>query len=324
MGLRLKKGRKSKRGAPASGVRAPAPPGAEDFTPRAVGRAVLAETVQHPLTILPAAAAAVGGLYMGLIGLDPAAFAVTFGSVLVAAGAWVVNYFIRGETLAERHVESLRELRRELRREEVASLEAEWAETGFADGIQQARELSAAYAKLTDFLRGRLAETSSLGVERMLVLAEDSYREGGMILRQALVSYRALRDLDAVKLRREIAVWRGQLEGLGDGEGEAAQAAALETRIASNTRRLDLYREKVESLQGLLAESETLESALETAYLEAVDLQNPDMLFNRGQAASELERAVAAARRADERLRNLDQSAAHEDDEIYMTAGRDS
>ena len=67
-------------------------PGEEDFSRGAIHRAVLAETLQHPLTILPAAVSAVSGLYMGLFGLGPEAFAVAFGGVLLAAGAWVYNY----------------------------------------------------------------------------------------------------------------------------------------------------------------------------------------------------------------------------------------
>ena len=86
-------------------------PGPEDFTRKAIYRAVLKDTLQHPLTIFPAAASALGGLYMGLFGLDPSSLAVVFGGALLGAGAWVFNYFIRGEALAERRVQKLRELR---------------------------------------------------------------------------------------------------------------------------------------------------------------------------------------------------------------------
>lgn len=320
MGRLARKGRKSKRESEL--------PGAEDFTPRSIHRAVLAETVQHPMTILPAAASAVGVLYIGLIGLEPGALAVTFFSALGALGAWVFNYFIRGEDFAARHVEGLRERRAQQRRDEAASLEAEWTEAGLEEGVQQARELREAYSKLNEFLKSRFAEsggsTPALNVQRLMILAEDTYREGVAILRKALESYRALKLLDWEKLRRELEEWQGQLAQLG-AEGEETTEArevrrtGLEIRIAAHERRLRLGKEQATSVEQLLAESEVLESALESTYLEAVDLGSPDTFFARGQSAAALERAVSAARRVEDRLRGM--SEQRDDDEIYLRAG---
>ncbi len=296
------------------------PPQAEDFTGRAINKAVLAETLQHPLTILPAALSAVGGLYMGLIGLDPGSFAVTAGGALLAAGVWVFNYFIRGEKLAERHVERLRQRRERMRREELRSLESEWAAAGHAAGTAQARELRQAYVKLEELFASRWAETRGLNAERLRVLAEDTYQEGSAILRQALDAHRALGRIDRDKLERELFEWRADLGRLRSGRAPAGTSGeALETRIAAHERRLSLYDEQAQTVERLLAESEVLESALESTYLEAVDLRSPDAFFSRGHAAEELERAIAAARRVEERLRGMDRPT--EDDEIYVEAG---
>lgn len=300
----------------------PDTPGSEDFAPGAVHRAVLTDTLQHPLTILPAAAAAVGAVYMGLLGPDAASFAATFGSMLVAGGAWIFNYFIRGEAFAERHVEKLRRRRETLRREELRSLEGEWSTSGHEEGERQARELRQAYQKLDEFLRTRSADRSGLHAQRLMVLAEDTYREGVVILRQALEAHRALRLVDRDKLERELFEWRaelGELRRSDAGSAEDVRAAGLDTRIAAHERRLRLIAGQEKSVEQLLAESETLESALESAYLEAVDLQSPEAFFNHGQAAEELERAVTAARRVEERLRSMSGPTAAED-EIYLTA----
>ena len=297
-------------------------PGAEDFSRGAVNRAVLTETIQHPLTILPVAAAAVGAVYMGVLGPDAASFAATFAGMLLAGGAWIFNYFIRGEALAARHVQKLRERRETLRREELRSLEGEWAGVGHPEGERQARELRQAYQKLADFLASRLAGGGGLNAQRFTVLAEDTYREGVAILRQALEAYRALQRVDRGKLESELFEWRAELGELRRSEAGAAdpvRAAGLDTRIAAHERRLRLIAGQEKSVEQLLAESETLEAALESAYLEAVDLQNPDKIFTQGRAAEELERAVQAARRVEERLRSMSGPPAAED-EIYLTA----
>ena len=301
-------------------------PGAEDFTNRSIYRAVLKDTLQHPLTLMPAVASALGGLYMGLFGLDPTTLAVTFGAAFLSAGGWVYNYFIRGEALAEQRVAKLRQQRELHRHEQVANLEAEWAKAGLAEGVQQSRELREAYRKLSEFLAGRLAAArrkagsdAGLGVQRLIVLAEDTYRQGAGILRSALRTYQALQQVDHEKLRAELETWRAELEAVRAADAEAVRVESLETRIASHQRRLQLFGERVESIDRLFAESEALEAALESTYLEAVDLERSDNLFTGGNAATELERAVSAARRVEDRLRAMDQP--NKEDDIYLTAG---
>src|SRR5260221_13689839 len=66
-------------------------PMAEDFTPRAVHRAVLQETLQHPATILPGALATVAALWSAAIDLSPASLIAMLGLSFVGAAAWVVN-----------------------------------------------------------------------------------------------------------------------------------------------------------------------------------------------------------------------------------------
>ena len=271
---------------------------------------MLSETLQHPLTILPAALSGVGGLSLGVLGLDPRFIALTFASTLVAAGAFIVNYFLRGETFAERYVDELQARRLALREEEVEALAEEWRVTGHGDGIQQLRELRQAYGQLRAFLEERLAEGRGHGLQlrRLLVLTEDTFREGVAILRQALHLVRALASVDREGLLRERALW--QLE-----KGESSTRL---TRIAAHEERLALCAEQEEAVAELLAESEILEAALQKTYLEAAKLESPEVLFARGHTASELERAVEAARRVEDRLRAREPLAA---DDVYLETG---
>ena len=86
-------------------------PTAEDFTPRAVHRAVLQNTLQHPATILPAALATVAALWSLAIDLSPASLMAMLGFGFISATAWVINYIGRGDTLVEQHIQQLRVLR---------------------------------------------------------------------------------------------------------------------------------------------------------------------------------------------------------------------
>ena len=310
-----------------AGVAARKVPGPEDFTRKSLYRAVLKDTLQHPLTLFPAVASALSGLYMGLFGAAPATLAVVFGGALAGAGAWVFNYFIRGEALAEKRVAKLRAARERYQHAEIAALETEWAEAGLQEGVQQARELREAYQKLNGFLEEKLLAAGGttdrdrgLSVQRMMVLAEDTYREGAAILRSALQTWQALQQVDHDKLQNELALWREELRTVKQAEATAFRIESLEKRIASHERRIELFTERVKSIDQLFAESEALEAALENSYLEAVVLKSPEAMLGQGQAASALERAVAAARRVEDRLRGVDQA---KDEEIYLTAGED-
>ena len=260
---------------------------------------------------------------MGLFGPGPASFTATFASALVASGAWIFNYFIRGEALAERHVAKLRQRRRARHEAELKALEAEWAATGYDEGERQARELRQAYQQLVAFLEERVHGKGRGQAERLKALAEDTYREGAGILRQALDAFRALRKVDRNKLESELFEWRAELGRLkrtrGSSALDEARTAGLDTRIAAHERRLRLWEDQANSAEKLLAESEVLEAALESTYLELVDLDNPEALFSRGHAVEALERAVTAARRVDERLRGLS-APSPEAEDVYLAA----
>lgn len=295
-------------------ARAPKP---EDFKAEAVRRAVFWDTIQHPMTILPAAVSGVGALYIGLLGLDIKAFAVTFASAFLAAGAWVFNYFIRGDDLAREKVDKLLAERRRMRGDVVKSLIRDWQDAFYPEGLQQSKELDAAYHRLDKVLTDRLAKDVGPGftMQRLRALAEDTYREGISILTQALEVRKSIKESDRDKLERELALWQDARNAPG-----AKGLEALDTRIAAHQRRLGLIEAQQKKLDDLLAESETLEAALESTALEVVDLSNPEALFSRGSAAEELERAMNAAQRAEERIRGT--ASAPDEDDIYLKAGQ--
>jgi len=300
-------------------------PQARDFTPKAVSKAVLKETLQHPLTIFPAAATFLGGMYSLLVNFDKASFGFTLGAGFLAVGSWIFNYFIRGETFARRHVASLKEKRVKHWHEEAVDLEAEWKKESFETGAKQASELREAYERLKNYFEKQAADGNDLSSQRFLVLAEDTYREGCRILRKTLALFTAMRQINKDKLLQELSLWEKQLASVnakGDDSPEVkAKAEALEMRIEGHRKRLNLLKERAGTVYKLLAECETLESALERAYLEATGLSGESATLNSANSASALERAVSAARRAEEKLGAAGLNP--ESDQIYLDVFQD-
>jgi hypothetical protein len=282
--------------------------------PRAVQQAVLKDTLQHPATILPGALAAVAALWSLAIELSPTSLLAMLGFGFASATAWVINYVGRGDTLAARHIQTLRTLRVEYAHREVETLALHCQHAGFHDGAKEARELTAAYQKLNSVLLKPQRGGESANNERFRVLAEDTYRHGVLILRQALSLFQALHRIEVATLEQERQAWIKQQQH--------APSASLERNIEAHGTRLERYRKRAEELHELMAQVNELETALETAYLEIVDLagrSTSPILFDSG-AAARLQTAVAAARRVEQRLRRLE----HGDtpaDEAYRQAG---
>ena len=275
-------------------------PTAEDFTPRAVLRVVLQDTLQHPATILPAALATVAALWSVAIDLSPASLMATLGFGFISAAAWVINYIGRGDTLVEQHIQKLRALRDEYERREVDDLALACRQAGFTAGAKEAQELTDAYHKLHQFLVEQRAGQGNASSERFRVLAEEIYRHGVTIIRRALNLFQALQRVDVNTLEQERKDWIIQRQQEGTTE-------SLERNIEAHTKRLDRYHQREEELRALIAQLNELETALETTHLEVVDLvgQAASSRPFASDAASHLERAVEAARRVEQRLRGF-------------------
>lgn len=285
-------------------------PVAEDFTSRAIQRAVLQDTLQHPATVLPGALATVAALWSVAIDLSPASLLAMLGFGFVGAAAWVINYVGRGDTLAEQHIQKLRALRADYERREVEELALACQRAGFSAGTKEAQDLTAAYHKLRQFLVEQQAGRGNVSGERFRVLAEDTYRHGVAILHRALNLFQALQGVDVDALEQERQAWIRQRQQEGASE-------SLERNIEACTKRLDRYHQRTGELQALIAQLNELETALETTYLEVVDLVGQEAsagLFESG-AAAHLERAVAAARRVEQRLRGFGSEDPRADEE---------
>jgi len=299
------------------------PPDSKEFTAGAVRKAVWSEALQHPTTLLPAAASILSGAYMGLIGLDQTAFSVMLGAGLVSLASVVFHYLIRGDHYAEIHMKKLLARRNEAQNQAASDLEERCLAINFRDGAQQCRELNAAYRKLKDFLAN--SERPGSSAERFSAMADDCYKQAVGLLEAALRAYRVLREVDSPKLARErddlekqarimeLAIEKGN-------DYHQPRLDALRTRIGSYASRLDRHKERRIALDTLMAEYEVLEGALESTYLQVVDLVGSSPIPGITDPADTLARAVDAARRVETRLRGIEKPG--EDDDIYLEAAK--
>lgn len=293
--------------------------------PAVVNRGVWSRVLQHPTTLMPLALCLLSVTYLGLIDLSRGVFAAAFAGGLLTLGSIVFQYFIRGESHVKAVVAELMGQREQEVWNQFAALRQDLVEADFQDGLAQLDELRAAYLKLNEYLETEQRRQDRPGIGRFAVMARDCRAEGLRILQMALNTYEALRKTQAPKLKVERDQWlrqAGQLKKLIESGNERHQASyeALMARAEAHERTLERFEKRRHELDQLMAQSEILEGALESAYLDVIDLLE-QRVPGGDDAATRLENAVAAARAVEERLRAPAASAA-DDDEYLRAAGR--
>ena len=284
-------------------------PTAKDFTAGVVQKHIALEALQHPSTLFCGALALLSTMYLGLIDFNEFAFTLGISGGLGALTSWIVHYFIRGEKLAQSYLRKLHEQRDSSKQKRGIEIIERCQRAEFKEGEQAAQELIEAFKRLADFLKKHRAK-QSLTVQRFLVLAEETLNQGLQFLDKAVQLAQALKVINIKKLKNELKIWEKELSALQidsskNDEAKKMVIQATEAKIRSHKQRLKLYTEREKSLKQLLAECEVLEATLDSAYLESVDMIENKSTLGRTNVASDLERAVKAARKVEERLRNL-------------------
>lgn len=279
-------------------------PKPEDFTGAAVEKAVLKESLQHPATIYPLAASALALSWTMIVAPSPASLGLMLALAFTSASSFVYNFVVKGPERAQNYVNRLRELRRRCEVQSLDQLTVSFNRVGFSEGAKEAQELKAAYEQLANYL----AQSSQLpSVDRFSVLAEESLRQGVRTLQQALYVFTAMESVDMESLQAELARWQRRLSKL---DPNSTEAKTIKQQIDSHNKRIELCNHSDEKLSQLIAESNEIETAMQTTYLELVDSGNQnldDFLREDGSAVSRLNQAVEAAKRVEQRLRGDDE-----------------
>jgi hypothetical protein len=290
-----------------------------DLTSGAIERHILTETLQHPLTTFSAVIAILSGLYMLAFGANQTSLLLAASAGFLSIGTFIFNYFIRGEKLAQDYVREQLAQRRASRENEIVAIHEEFRRINNKDGEQAALELHQAYQKLKNFLQAREAKSAQkMKSMRLQILAEDAYFQGVEVLRTAAEIARALQEINAEKLQREVQDWQKHRQKLRDTKSaDTRELSALERRIELNQQRINSYRQRENALAELFTEAEACEASLEEAYMQFAGAESVVALpkSNVDNAITRLETAVAAARRVETRIRNMNAA-----DEIYLAA----
>jgi hypothetical protein len=285
--------------------------------------AVNQKALLHPLTLYPLVIGAAAAAWSGMIDLSQASFFLALGGLLGGPAHYFYTRFFRGDKLAEEYVRECQEKVRELRDQKVEQLKLT-SETcddqGFEEGGREAREVARAYEALDAYL---ISQQSSerLDISRWRQLAEETFLEAMGIINQALAIHVGLTKVDVKKLKREKKKLEAELSQLKS--KDFVKRDSTEKQLEACNNRIDQVEKSEKRIHLLLTQANDLETALQTALMEVTQLPKGDYSanFNTGESATRLEIAVRAARRVEERLKNLSSVDESEDDRQYFDAG---
>lgn len=211
-----------------------------DFSPQAVARAVLRETLQKPYVLYPTAVGVLGGLAAVLLGpstlfLAPAAVGLALG-----AGSWMVDYALRRDRHAAAYLKRLHEAMAGRVDATIARLRIELTQLDYPIGLSQMNQLKLKFEAFRELLRRKL-DPGEMTYGRYLGMAEQVFLGGLDNLTRISDALQSLGAIDPQHIERRMReIDRDGIESAAQDREKSALAerAALLERQRSLVDRL--------------------------------------------------------------------------------------
>lgn len=298
-------------------------PSSEDKPSAAkMSRFVFKEALQNPTTIFPASAMLISGVYLSLIDLNRVGLAVLLGCGALSALSFVWHYFFRFDKIVKKLFKGEKEARFKHLEERQQKLYRDCQKAGFQEGATEVRQLSEAYDKLQNFLLHDPQAENRPQAQRFLVIATEAYKEGLSCLQAAMEAHKLRKRTNPHTLRTEMVAWTAERHRLNRQPGKnRVRIQALTTKIETHQMRLLRQQQQSDQVAEYLAQSEVIEAALETTLFDVSKLLNQSSPTMTVGSVDQLEKAVEAARRIEEKLRSME-TPDLEADNLYREAGQ--
>jgi hypothetical protein len=248
-----------------------------DLSKRAVDRAVLSGSLQHPAVVYPAAAGVLGGIGAALLTASPllvTGAVVGGGIALLSLG---VNCLFRRDYFASRYLESAHQSLVAYRAALLEHLEEGLREHKSREGVSQLERFGEKLKTFEEVLDDKLGR-KELTYARFLGIAEQVYLSGMDNLRQVALAKKSAGTIDEAYIR-------GRIEALGP-PGEQSEAHKQE--LSGLRQQLDLAAKQQARVEELLAQNEQALAQLDLA-LAAIT----DMKTGSSQASVSMETAMS-------------------------------
>lgn len=255
----------------------------DPLSTRAVKKAVIKNSLQHPLVLYSSVAgllAAVSGVIFNF-GLAP--FIITAGGALTAFGSWLFEFYARQDKHSLSYINGIVDAMNREREQKIAKLSSDLRTVNCPDGIKQLELLSGKYRNFAEILASKLTP-EEMTYHRYLGIAEQVYLA---ILDNLDKVFLALKSISAVD--PEHVTLRLQKLAQLDTQQVAAEKETLSRRLTLRQQQLDQAAELILANEQALTE------------LDHVSAKIADVQMNKGRADLDLDIAMQELRRLADR-----------------------
>lgn len=265
-------------------TRRPARP--PDFSPGAVSRAVLNQTLQKPHVLYPSAIGILGGVATLLLGPATLFIAPAIVGGALGAGAWAFEYLFRRDKHARDYMQSMHLALASRVEETMRVLNHELRELDFEPGVAQVGLLRDKYSTFAELLRRKL-DPNEMTFSRYLGMGEQVFLGGLDNLARISDALKGFKTNDASDIRARIRELKH--DGI-ESQAQNQEEAALNAR-------LKLMDQQQEKIFGWLAENEAAMTALDRVMAGVAEMNTvQSATMKMDHAMQELETLAKRAR----------------------------
>lgn len=268
-----------------SGAVAPPATRTDGFSPGAVSRAVLQQTLSRPYVLYPTAIGILGGLAAAVLGptllfVAPAAIGLGLG-----LGSWALDYGLRRDKHAAEYLRRLQEALAGRVDTTIARLRDELQRIAFDPGLRQLDSLQEKYRSFAELLQRKL-DPREMTYTRYLGMTEQVFLAGLDNLTRISDTLQGLSSIDVRHIE-------SRLQHL---HNDGIESRAQDQEIAALKDRLTLLERQRERIDGWLAENEQAMTQIDLAMAAIADLDTSQGHASMGMEAAMQELKTLAER----------------------------
>ncbi len=149
-------------------------PAKVDFSKKAISKAIMKNSIQHPLVLYPGAVGILGGAAALLLGPTVIPIAAAAAGGIVSIGALLTNFTLRKEQITNDYVQSLHEQLSQSREKSLSELKSKLEQARSKQGLDQLERLQEKFELLESILSEKL-NPGEISFNRYLGIAEQVF-----------------------------------------------------------------------------------------------------------------------------------------------------
>jgi hypothetical protein len=253
------------------------------LSPKAVNKAVLANSLQHPLVLYPAVAGALAAVSTVAFHLGSAPLVLAAGGAVTAVGGWLYQFIARRENYSQAYFSEIQARLNREKMHKLSKLRKELIQVESFNGIKQLELLDIKYRNFEEILGSKFSPTE-MTYSRYLSIAEQVYLAILDNLDKVFLTLKSISAVDKNHLSERLNSLEQDQSDLAGHEKET-----LNKRLALHQQQLDRSSDMILSNERALTE------------LDEVTAKIASVQINKGRAGVDLDLAMEELRRIAER-----------------------